>query len=293
MSREHFHCHLCQRHHSNMQVYFSDYPSLRDHFRYSHFLCEREDCRHEHMTSAFDSRIDYQLHVAEVHGGSANLSRGEARQQRTITLDSAPHRTPPADQRLTSLPPNAAVVSTGTPATANNTDPRRQIPESIQQQIRQQRLPSRSEFPALGNVATTSNSPFGSQRSTVSPGPSTNQFPSLAQVNPSQQSRSVSLYQRIVAGASGSRGSFVRSAGGGNRRPEQLDEIDFPPLPEQPKSKSNKTKAKKSIATSRDESLTLDQLINSSLTLSSRSNNRNRPQKQSKSTKPKALKIQL
>uniref|UniRef100_A0A6G1SNU4 Zinc finger protein 598 n=1 Tax=Aceria tosichella TaxID=561515 RepID=A0A6G1SNU4_9ACAR len=287
MSREHFHCHLCGRHNTNMHIYFLDYHSLREHFKSKHFLCERENCRHEQFTSAFDTQIDYQLHVAQVHGGS-NLSRGEARQQRTITLDSAPHRAP-VDRREPRLPPNAAVVSTGTPATANSTDPRRQIPESMQQQIRQQRLPTRSEFPALGLGGSSSNTTVStSQVVTVS---GTNQFPSLAQVNPNQQSRL--LNHRIISGPSSSRGSFVRSAGGGNCVPERLDEMDFPPLPEQPKPKGTRSKAKKSGANARDENLTLDQLINSSLTISAKNNNRSRSNKSNKNSKPKALKIQL
>lgn len=292
MSRQHFHCHLCGRHNSNMHIYFLDYASLRDHFKSKHFLCERENCKHEQFTSAFDTQIDYQLHVAQVHGGS-NLSRGEARQQRTITLDSAPHRAP-VERREARLPPNAAIVSTGTPATANSTDPRRQIPESMQQQIRQQRLPARSEFPALGLTSSSGSNPVmcsTSQVVTVSMSQNTNQFPSLPQATPNQQSRL--LNHRIISGPSSSRGSFVRSAGGGNCAPERLDEMDFPPLPEQPKPKGARSKAKKSGPNARDENLTLDQLINSSLTISARNQNKQRSNKSTKTAKPKALKIQL
>jgi hypothetical protein len=286
MSREHFHCHLCGRHNTNMHIYFLDYQSLREHFKAKHFLCERENCRHEQFTSAFDTQIDYQLHVAQVHGGS-NLSRGEARQQRTIILDSAPHRAS-VERRETRLPPNAAVVSTGTPATANSADPRRQIPESMQQQIRQQRLPARSEFPALGLTASGSNTAGASEVMTVSLNQNTNQFPSLAPAGQQMQP----LNRRIIAGPSSSRGSFVQTVGGGNCAPRRLDEMDFPPLPEQPKPKGTRTKAKKAGANARDESLTLDQLINSSLTISAK-NSRNKSNKSNKSTKPKAIKIQL
>lgn len=283
MSREHFHCHLCGRHDSNMLIYFLDYESLRQHFKSKHFLCERDNCRHEQFTPAFDSQIDLQLHIVQVHGNSTtSLSRGEARQQRTITLDSAPHRA--VATRQSNLPRNAAVVSTGTAATANN--PRQQVPESIQAQVRQQRLPSRADFPALGFTGP------GSSSSTLTHSYG-NQYPSLAQTDSyDQTSRSVTLSQRLIAGPSNSRGSFVRSAGGGYRPPEQLSEMDFPPLPEQPKPKGNqKSKVQQKARNNRDDGLTLDLLISSSLTLSSRKNNsRNKP---NKSSKPKALKIQL
>ena len=42
----------------NDNVYFSDYDSLRDHFKDEHFLCTEGDCVNEQFTSAFRSEID-------------------------------------------------------------------------------------------------------------------------------------------------------------------------------------------------------------------------------------------
>lgn len=303
MSREHYHCHLCGRHDSNMRIYFLDYNSLRLHFKDKHFLCERDHCRHEQFTSAFDSRIDYQCHLVQVHGNpGSNLSRGESRQQRTITLDSVSHRASGASPTLDlrhNLPPNAALVSTGNVATANRS--RQQLPESIQVQIRQQRLPSRSEFPALGQNSTAS---MTQQVSAQSPSFGNN-FPGFTQANPGHQNAS-SLAQRYTAGPSHSRDSFVRTLGGGHRPPEQLDEMDFPPLPEQPKVKgSKKSKPQSKSLHSRNDNnngpLTLEQLISNSLTLNSRnskltgkkSGSKGSSAKSSKNIKQKPIKIQI
>lgn len=290
MSREHYHCHLCGRHNTTMHIYFSDYPSLRVHFKAEHYLCERGNCRHEQFTSAFDNKIDYQLHIAEVHGGSANASRGEARQRRTITLDSAPHRQL-TNRHQPSVPENAAVVTTGTMATANASDPRRQIPESLQMQVRQQRLPTRSDFPTLGNADSSYYGFPTSQSVTVASSSGASQFPSLTQVTPTPTSTSVSTSYRITAGPSSSRPAFNRTAGGGTGRPDQLNQMDFPPLPEQPRPKGNKSKSKQQKATVGNEALTLDQLINNSLVLSSRNNigNKNKSNKANK----RPLKFQL
>ena len=271
MSREHYHCHLCGRHNSTQHIYFLDYPSLRNHFKTKHFLCERDNCRHEQFTSAFDTQVDYQLHIVQVHEISLNLTRGEARQHRTIVLDSASHRQVSNIQQ-DRLPSNAAIVTTGIPATANN--PRRQIPESLQAQIIQQRLPSRADFPALGNTRPNTSSSVSQN--------------SLHQ-STSQQSRNT----RDGAGP-----SFVRSLGGHGRLPEQLNDTDFPPLPEQPKKGKSNKKAKSSAVKPkppcRPEDMTLDQLISSSLTLSARNNrNSSKSNKASKSTKHRPIKIQL
>lgn len=297
MSREHYHCHLCGRHNSTMHIYFLDYASLRLHFKAEHFLCERGNCKHEQFTSAFDSQIDYQLHIVHVHGGSANASRGETRQQCTITLDSVPHRQ--STSRHRSGPPhNGAVISTGTPAIANSSDPRRQIPESIRSQIRQQRLPTGSDFPTLSNETSspTTNTPaFQSVTVSSTSQTSGSNFPQLAQNNPSQRSRTVALSYRITAGPSSSRGAFNRTAGGGTGLSAQMDQKDFPPLPERPKAKKSKVPSDRQKTTNRDQNLTLDQLINNNLVLSARKNNikTSKPNKNGKSSKQRLLKFEL
>lgn len=300
MSREHFHCHLCGRHDSNMCVYFLDYDGLREHFKAKHYLCERDHCRHEQFTSAFDNRIDYQIHLVQVHG---NPSTTLSRQERTITLDSAPHRARDRDMSPTrslrqSLPPNAAIVTTGNLATANNS--RLPRPESMQLQLRQQRLPTRAEFPALGQNSSYSTSQTvqtGSSQSGQSSAQSSNTARTSLRVN-------TTISQRLVAGPSSMRGSFVRTMGGGYRPPEQLTDTDFPPLPEQPKPKaSKKSKAKQNDPARRNDNreLTLEQLISNSLTLSNRkpklngkkTSSKGGSNKTSKNVKQKTIKIQL
>lgn len=302
MSREHYHCHLCGRHDSNKLIYFLDYESLRDHFKIKHYLCERGNCKYEQFTSAFDTKIDYQLHVVQVHGNpTTNLSRGEARHQRTIVLDSAPHRArdiSPARSMSHNMQPNSAIVSTGPMATANST--RLSRPESMRAEIIQQRLPTRAEFPALGQNTASQT------RQIASPAPQTyvNQYPSLIQTSSSQVTANTSENQGLTAGPSTMRGSFVRTAGGGIRQPEQFGAMDFPPLPEQPKSKKTKKKIVSNRTNGRSDNnvVSLDQLISSSLTISNESarasskrasNSKTGTVKSQKSVKSRPLKIQL
>lgn len=302
MSREHFHCHFCGNVESNMRIYFLDYPSLREHFKLRHFLCERDNCRYEQFTSAFDNRIDYQLHLVQVHESSrGNLSRGEARQQRTIVLDPAPLRSRPgaSPNRFLrqNLPQNAAIVTTGNLATANSSRQMR-APEAIREQLRSQAPLPPSEFPALHGGATSMHQPVVRQHSVqVS---SASQFPTLGQ---SMRTRTpippsdTPLSRRLTAGPSSSSQTFNRALGAGMKPPDQLNEADFPPLPEQPKPKLNKkSKNANNSSSSRNEDLTLEQLISSSLTLSGRnkanvrkSNTKKGPAK--KASKP--LRIQL
>lgn len=259
MSREHFHCHLCGRHDSNVCVYFLDYNGLREHFRAKHFLCERDHCRHEQFTSAFDNKIDYQIHLVQVHG---NPSTTLSRQDRTITLDSAPHRARDRDMSPTrlmrqGLPSNAAIVSTGNLATANSS--RLPRPEPMQIQLRQQRLPTSAEFPALGQ-----NSYSTSQTVQTGPGQAGQSFAQSSNFVRTSLRVNTTVNRNSVAGPSSMGvGSYGRTMGGGYKPPEQLTETDFPPLPEQPKPKaSKKSKAKQNDSARRNDNreLTLEQL---------------------------------
>lgn len=288
MAREHFHCHICARQESNLRYYFLDYASLREHFKNKHFLCERGNCRIEQFTSAFENNVEFQLHQSQVHGSSATaMSRGESRQQRTITLDSAPHRSsrssPPSGRSVRGRNQNVAVVSTGIVAAAN--DPQRQrLPESFMTQLRQQRLPSRNEFPALGQMTTSPDSNSSRVSNATQSGQTSNNQATLASA----------IVQRPY-GLGTSSNSFVRTLGGGMRAPERLDESDFPPLPEQPKVKATKTKSQ-SKATQRTPmgEMSLDQLIRSSLIISP-GNSRSVKKGQSavKNVKRRPLKIEL
>lgn len=284
MAREHFHCHICARQESNLRYYFLDYASLREHFKNKHFLCERGPCREEQFTSAFENNIEFQLHLVQIHGNpSANLSRGESRQQRTITLESASLRSNRSDsspnRTIRNRNPNVAVISTGVLARAN--DPQRQrLPEAFLAQVRQQRLPSQNEFPELGGVSTSRSGASGTSSGLV------------RQAN--AQTNSTSLSHRISTPCSSSN-SFVRTLGGGYRAAQDLNESDFPPLPGQPKSKPSKSnKSKKKKQNDNIGEVSLDQLIRSSLVLGSNTSRPNRKdERHNKNVKYKPLKIQL
>ena len=70
---------------NNAVLNFSHFPSLRDHFRNDHFLCEEGDCAEVKFENAFRYEIDFKAHVAQQH--SKNMRRSQAKQARTIELD--------------------------------------------------------------------------------------------------------------------------------------------------------------------------------------------------------------
>lgn len=316
MSREHFHCHICARQDTNLRYYFMDYVSLREHFRNSHFLCERGNCKVEQFTSAFENEIEYQFHVFNVHGNPSS-SRGESRQQRTITLEPASHRStargssPHNSNRQARQDRNVAIVTTGQMATANNPTTQRP-PENILSQLRQQRLPTRNEFPALGQQGTSSSYavvPIGTTSSLSNSNTHTAGMsgPTRSQIRQALREpvRSVppaptdiNNFPSMLPSSSRPQ-SFVSTLGGGIKRPEQLNQSDFPPLPEQPKSKkSNQSKKSKGQTKPRiaTKDMTLDELIRNSLVLgasSSRSESTKTKGNNSKNVKHKPLKIQL
>lgn len=299
MSREHFHCHICARQDTNLRYYFMDYTSLREHFKSKHFLCERGNCRVEQFTSAFENNIEYQFHVVNVHGNPSS-SRGESRQQRTITLEPTPHRATNRNShspnRETRQDRNVAIITTGQMATANNTTTQRP-PENILTQLRQQRLPTRNEFPALGQNSTSASS-VAMPINTTSFNPndiSRNQIRRALQ-NSNRTAESTTSISDFIPNSQPN--SLARALGGGLRRPEQLNQSDFPPLPVQPKPKTNAQKKVKNQAKVRvpPSDMTLDQLIRDSLVLSSgnsRSTNDKTKGKAGKNVKHKPLKIQL
>uniref|UniRef100_A0A8C4QG68 RING-type E3 ubiquitin transferase n=1 Tax=Eptatretus burgeri TaxID=7764 RepID=A0A8C4QG68_EPTBU len=80
LRQNHYYCHFCDADGSN--EYYSDYESLKDHFRRAHFLCEEGECAHEQFTHAFRSEIDLRAHRATVH----SRNRAEARHTRQLEL---------------------------------------------------------------------------------------------------------------------------------------------------------------------------------------------------------------
>lgn len=92
LKEKHFWCHLCEA--DGKQEYYETFPSLRRHYRKSHFLCEEGQCGHEKYTSVFRTRLDFQAHRAKVH--SRGLSKAEVKQLRQVDMGFSYARETPA-----------------------------------------------------------------------------------------------------------------------------------------------------------------------------------------------------
>lgn len=81
-----------------IQLLFSDYQVLKDHFRSDHYLCEEGDCFDAEFTNAFRTDIDFKGHQAQYHSKATN--KLQSRQERKLNIDinlaprpnSRPHR---------------------------------------------------------------------------------------------------------------------------------------------------------------------------------------------------------
>ncbi|XP_067933611.1 E3 ubiquitin-protein ligase ZNF598-like [Watersipora subatra] len=74
LRKDHFFCHFCDA--DGSHIYFGNYPSVKDHFKEAHFLCEDGDCADAQFTNAFRSDIDLIAHKAQSH------PKGKKNQQR-------------------------------------------------------------------------------------------------------------------------------------------------------------------------------------------------------------------
>lgn len=100
LRRDHYFCHFCDT--DGVNYFYSNYETLREHFKGEHFLCEEEECVDEQFTAVFRSEIDLRgnllklyidwiyleiilAHRATTH--SKNLSKSAARQARVLELD--------------------------------------------------------------------------------------------------------------------------------------------------------------------------------------------------------------
>lgn len=278
MARDHYHCHFCARSSSNFRVYFSDYSSLREHFKSHHYLCEKGNCRNEQFTSAFEHDIDYQMHLVRVHGNpSASLRGSEARQQRTIVLESAPYRNnrseSPSQSIRRTLPTNA-VYTTVPVAVANSSIENRANVRTVAQQETQRQVLS-AEFPSLINpTLQTSN------RNNTN--------------TPNSRSASASTSAQLVAGSFHQNSASFVSRAGGRPSSSQIAESDFPPLPNQKSSKQKSTKkvaekeSRAKQAVNNRQPTNLDQLFANTLSLSAQNGSRKGGQK-----RQRPLKLQL
>ncbi|EDO40042.1 predicted protein, partial [Nematostella vectensis] len=80
LRKNHFWCHFCET--DGKQLYYNDYPNLREHFRHDHLLCEEDECRFEQFTNVFRTDIDLQAHRANKHG--RKLTKAQAKQVRQV-----------------------------------------------------------------------------------------------------------------------------------------------------------------------------------------------------------------
>uniref|UniRef100_A0A1B0D2D6 RING-type E3 ubiquitin transferase n=1 Tax=Phlebotomus papatasi TaxID=29031 RepID=A0A1B0D2D6_PHLPP len=83
LRRDHFYCHFCDADGSNQ--YYSDYASLREHFRSEHYMCEEGNCAEEHLTAVFRTDIDLRAHKASTH--SRTMGKMATKQARTLEVE--------------------------------------------------------------------------------------------------------------------------------------------------------------------------------------------------------------
>lgn len=95
LRKNHFWCHICEN--DGKQLYFVDYPDLKNHFGDDHYLCEEDMCKYEQFTSVFRSDIDLQAHRASKH--SQKMSKAQVRQARQLEVDLVYTQRPAAQGR--------------------------------------------------------------------------------------------------------------------------------------------------------------------------------------------------
>ncbi|XP_054168133.1 E3 ubiquitin-protein ligase ZNF598-like [Oppia nitens] len=83
LRREHFYCHFCDP--PGLNQFYADYKELRDHFIAQHYLCKECDGQEEKFTNAFQSEIDLQAHITQIH--SQNMSKSDLKKAKTLSLD--------------------------------------------------------------------------------------------------------------------------------------------------------------------------------------------------------------
>ncbi|RWS27247.1 oxoglutarate/malate carrier protein-like protein [Leptotrombidium deliense] len=81
LRRDHYYCHICDP--GGLNKFFGTYPTLRDHFKSRHFLCEEGTCAEEQFTTVFKSEIDLQAHKAKTHCHT----KSELKSARILALD--------------------------------------------------------------------------------------------------------------------------------------------------------------------------------------------------------------
>ncbi|KAK6643182.1 hypothetical protein RUM43_004685 [Polyplax serrata] len=83
LRRDHLYCHFCDA--DGLDLYYSSYEYLREHFQTEHYLCEEGSCIDEKFTAVFRTDIDLRAHRASAHGRT--LGKAAAKQARTLELE--------------------------------------------------------------------------------------------------------------------------------------------------------------------------------------------------------------
>jgi len=97
LRKNHFWCHICES--DGKQLYFMDYPNLKNHFRDEHFLCEEDMCKYEQFTCVFRTEIDLQAHRASKH--TQKMTKAQIRQARQLEVDLVYQRQPNQGRTIT------------------------------------------------------------------------------------------------------------------------------------------------------------------------------------------------
>ena len=82
---KHFYCVFCLS--SNFSAsYFFSRNFLKDHFKFNHFLCEQEGCKHQLDFVVFKKEKDYSNHMITAHGELLD-EKTKASLQKTVTIN--------------------------------------------------------------------------------------------------------------------------------------------------------------------------------------------------------------
>ena len=72
LQKDHYSCHICDRNGIQFR-YYNDYPSLEDHFRSEHIICEEAICLQKRFV-VFSNEFDYSSHMFNFHPQKAVCS---------------------------------------------------------------------------------------------------------------------------------------------------------------------------------------------------------------------------
>lgn len=69
LQKDHYSCHICDQNGIQFK-YYNDYPSLEDHFRSAHIICEEPNCLQKRFV-VFSNEFDFSNHMVNYHPQNA------------------------------------------------------------------------------------------------------------------------------------------------------------------------------------------------------------------------------